>query len=593
MATVQQRVEHYIGLSLAAYSDELAQVLDDSVKEVIGLLPLDSLTTLWEELTDSGSGVNTSNKFIVEVRKNLYRAQQISPSQRTTDAASSTQPLYYSWQGSTYVIPSGGTVLVVTPPSIDPSDTTVANVPDSLMQLFVLRTAFNMLAVLAAQDRNDVVTAITATQSIPNAPDAPEITFGSVDAGTASGSAVTAGSAAFSTDATDNWATDFDSLDAEFPAESEYAPVTILNTDGSDYLSTLGDVFKADSVDYTDIRAAAKFLYDTASSEFKLQLDDQTGSSTTDAPVPSISNIAETIPDIPQLFGGEAYDAAEDPQDPDGSLTTSDLAYGFSPQWWATGEMDAYLNAEDPEMVQAFAVKYRSMLEQRAQYVEERAKQFEASMAEWQLRANETLAKAVGRQYESFMAAANQTVQRYSQEVSALVSQSQANTQRMLGILQADNSIRKDKFSAYLDRARILYQSRLEYYQQRLQLNISNASEVTQASAATVQAAVQVSVANANLTTDVNRIKAEGDFQAKVADYQQELSLYNSKVQTYMQEVATLAQEQASENQAIRAKIGMIDNDRERLSRQYEVAVRSYRKQYTHRRPMTAWAHDY
>jgi hypothetical protein len=450
-----------------------------------------------------------------------------------------------------------------------------------------------MLAVLAAQDRNDVVTAITATQAIPSAPAAPDITFGSVSAGTASGTTVTAGSAAFSTDATDNWATDFGSLDNEFPAEADYAPVTILNTDGSDYLSTLGSAFKADSVSYADVRAAAKFLYDTTTSEFKLALDDQTGSATTNAAVPSISDIATTIPDIPQLFGGETYSAAQDPQDPDGSLTASDLAYGFSPQWWATGEIDAYLDAEDPEMVQAFAVKYRSMLEQRAQYVEERAKQFEASMVEWQLRANETLAKAVGRQHESFMAAANQTIQRYSQEVSALVSQSQANTQRMLGILQADNSIRKDKFAAYLDRARVLYQSRLEYYQQRLQLNIANASEVTQASAATVQAALQASVANANLTTDVSRIKAEGDFQAAVADYQQELSLYNSKVQTYMQEVATLAQEQSSENQAIRAKIGMIDNDRERLSRQYEVAVRSYRKQYTHRRPMTAWAHDY
>lgn len=176
MATVQQRVEHYIGLSLAAYSDELAQVLDDSVKEVIGLLPLDSLTTLWEELTDSGSGVDTSNKFIVEVRKNLYRAQQISPSMRTTDAASTTQPLYYSWQGNTYVIPSGGTVLVVTPPSIDPSDTTVANVPDSLMQLFVLRTAFNMLAVLAAKDRDTVVTALSMP-SAPSAPTAPAIAY--------------------------------------------------------------------------------------------------------------------------------------------------------------------------------------------------------------------------------------------------------------------------------------------------------------------------------------------------------------------------------------------------------------------------------
>jgi hypothetical protein len=175
VATVQERVEVFTG-SLTTYSAQLAQVLSDTVSEVIGLLPTDALTTLWDELTDSGSGVDTSNVIVIEARKGLVPAQQINPSLRTTAVATDSRPFYYTWKGNSYVIPNGGTILAITAPAIVPSSTTVTNVPEALMTLIVIRTAVNMLAVIASSSREGVSTTVTIPTA-PTPPSAPAIAY--------------------------------------------------------------------------------------------------------------------------------------------------------------------------------------------------------------------------------------------------------------------------------------------------------------------------------------------------------------------------------------------------------------------------------
>lgn len=170
---------------------ELRQELFDSIAEVLGDLPTDALTTLWEELTDSGSGVDTDDHLVIEARKGLYKASQISPSERSTNRATETAPLYYTWQGNTHVLPSGGTVLTVKTPDIAPESTTVADVPDDLMKLFVLRTAINMLQVMGRANRGAVSTSLTMPTA-PTAPSAPTIAYSSASATSPSATSIDA-----------------------------------------------------------------------------------------------------------------------------------------------------------------------------------------------------------------------------------------------------------------------------------------------------------------------------------------------------------------------------------------------------------------
>lgn len=545
MATVQQRVEHYIGLSLAAYSDELAQVLDDSVKEVIGLLPLDSLTTLWEELTDSGSGVDTSNKFIVEVRKNLYRAQQISPSMRTTDAASTTQPLYYSWQGNTYVIPSGGTVLVVTPPSIDPSDTTVANVPDSLMQLFVLRTAFNMLAVLAAKDRDTVVTALSMP-SAPTAPAAPSFVYADATAATTSATAVAALGTA------PDYAKPVFSGSLSLPS----LPTLDLETelDGS----TLKSIPSAP--------AAPSFTYVNATSA------------------------ATAATTLASLGSAPTYVKSSDPLD----LT----------------EYTSYETNEDPEMMQSIIARLNTELSERQTDIQNETADFQRQLSEYQQDAQHKIEQARITLQEALADARSSTdvdVQNQLRSFEAEVQEYQselARYQTQLSEYTTDTQSQLEEYQAAFQNAFTTWREQQALYLQRYSQDMQNETNEFQKQLAAYQqdaqhkieqarTTLQEALADARASTDVDVQNQLRQFEAQVQEYQSDLGKYQAQIQSYAQQVASVIQEQTGENQAIRAKIGMIDNDRERLSRQYEVAVRSYRKQYTHRRPMTAWAHDY
>jgi len=93
--------------------------------------------------------------------------------------------------------------------------------------------------------------------------------------------------------------------------------------------------------------------------------------------------------------------------------------------------------------------------------------------------------------------------------------------------------------------------------------------------------------------TDVDVANKARDLESQIADYQAELGRYSNQIQAYAQQIAAVIQKQGSDTSATRAKVSLKDDERQRLSRQYEVALRAYRKQFTHRRPMTAWAHDY
>jgi hypothetical protein len=178
--TVQARIEVYTG-SLASYSATLAQVVSDATWETIHSLPADSLTTLWAELTDSGSGVDTTAHKVLEARKDLYPAYEVSPSVRASSRPTAATPVYYTWAGKTWVLPGGGTVLACAVPSVTPSAETVTNVPDPLLRIVVLESAKRMLSVLTSVAQRDITVALTLPTA-PSAPAAPVIAYSDASA---------------------------------------------------------------------------------------------------------------------------------------------------------------------------------------------------------------------------------------------------------------------------------------------------------------------------------------------------------------------------------------------------------------------------
>ena len=190
MATVQQRIEVWTGEIWD--TAPVYQVLQDSVRAVVGDLNPDSLTPLWVELTDSGSGVTTTSYRILEARKGLYKAVQISPSFRTAEGISEEDPVTYTLAGKTYVLPSGGTVLALTYPAVKMSDVSVTSVSEQLMTLFVLRTAEGTLHHLMQQLTLGLVETVTLP-TVPTPPSAPVIAAS--DAAAVAPSAIAVGTA--------------------------------------------------------------------------------------------------------------------------------------------------------------------------------------------------------------------------------------------------------------------------------------------------------------------------------------------------------------------------------------------------------------
>lgn len=544
MATVRERVEYYIGRNLAPFSNELEQVLDDSVREVIGLLPLDSLTTLWEELTDTGSGVDTSNKFIVEVRKNLYRAQQISPSQRTTDAASSTQPLYYTWQGSTHVIPSGGTVLVVTPPHINSSDTVVANVPDSLMQLFFLRTAYNMLQVLASKETEGIEIDVVLPTA-PTAPAVPSFAYSDATAATASATAI-----------------------AALGTAPDYAKPVFSGSLSLPSLPTLDLETEIDGnpKSIPSAPAAPSFTYVNATSA--------TTAATT----------------LASLGSAPTYIKFSDPLD----LT----------------EYTSYETNEDPEMMQSIVARLNTEISERQTDIQNETADFQRQLAEYQQDAQHKIEQARTTLQEALADARSSTdvdVQNQLRSFEAQVQEYQsdlARYQTRLTEYTTDTQAQIEEYQAAFQNAFTTWREQQALYLQRYSQDIQNETNEFQKQLAAYQqdaqhkieqarTTLQEALADARASTDVDVQNQLRQFEAQVQEYQSDLGKYQAQIQSYAQQVAAAIQKQGGDASATRAKVSLKDDERARVSRQYEVAVRAYKKQYTHRRPMTAWAHDY
>jgi len=187
---VVDRIEQYTG-SFSGYLYDLDQLLKDSVVDVVSDVNPDAMTQLWVELTDSGSGVSTVGYHFIEARKGLVKAKAISPSVRSQSGPSTDDPYYYRWQGSTYVLPSGGTVLALSYPTVTLSDTSVTSVADDLLGLFCIKTAQRGLEMQARLHRSAILPTVTLPTA-PTAPSAPTITATDAVIGTFAASATVA-----------------------------------------------------------------------------------------------------------------------------------------------------------------------------------------------------------------------------------------------------------------------------------------------------------------------------------------------------------------------------------------------------------------
>ena len=164
--TVQERIEQWAG---ECWNPKpLYQILQDSAREVINDMDPDTLQPLWSELTDSGSGVNVAAYRVLEARYLLRRANNISPSWRSNTNITLDQPSFYTMGDIAYVLPSGGTLLAVSHPTVLLSSTAVTNVPDALLNLIVLKSSEHMITHKMTRIRDTVNEDIT----LPTAPTA-------------------------------------------------------------------------------------------------------------------------------------------------------------------------------------------------------------------------------------------------------------------------------------------------------------------------------------------------------------------------------------------------------------------------------------
>ncbi len=142
--TFQTRVQSYLGTGYAETAT-LSDNLTAGAKYIADLLPIDKLKKFVTDFADIGSGVSVAGMRLLGAHKSYIDAFEIPKGLKTqaSDSASlyyatSTSPVYYIDGGKAYVLPSGGSVVGYTYPTVAYSDTVVASFPNELDHAVVL-----------------------------------------------------------------------------------------------------------------------------------------------------------------------------------------------------------------------------------------------------------------------------------------------------------------------------------------------------------------------------------------------------------------------------------------------------------------------
>ena len=152
---VESMVEDLIGPLVDVSEDPVAENVtavtewaSDIAREVINVLPTEMLWSVGAEIDEPGSGATVTTAKFLHAHKSGYKAIEIDAADkaRATDSgsilyATSKSPVYYRENGKVHVKPDGGTVVAVNYPTINHDDATVTGVPDDVKHLVIMGTA--------------------------------------------------------------------------------------------------------------------------------------------------------------------------------------------------------------------------------------------------------------------------------------------------------------------------------------------------------------------------------------------------------------------------------------------------------------------
>ena len=177
MATIQARVEDYVGTltDTQAISDHATA----GAKHLIDVLPREKLIRLTTELTDAGSGIAVTGRFIrahksdvgtIEVNPSLKAQVQDSDS---IHYAPTNSPVHLWDDNKVYVYPSGGSVIHVAYPTVTYSDTSISGFPSEMEHVVILYTAIQeassilntTLSSITSADYTSQMTALSFTNA--------------------------------------------------------------------------------------------------------------------------------------------------------------------------------------------------------------------------------------------------------------------------------------------------------------------------------------------------------------------------------------------------------------------------------------------
>lgn len=198
MSSLLYRIEELSGEAVMPHSAD--DWLTDASRDLINLLPPGCLFAVTEEEGDPNGtdGAVISSCRVVAVHKDGRPAREVSPAERAqlTDTgslnrATALRPAFYRSAGHVYVLPGGGTVEVVSYPTVDNSSSaeTIDGLPDDLNHAAVIYAARQALRSRSAAIRSELPTDLTLPTA-PSPPLAPSFSYADATAATVSSTTI-------------------------------------------------------------------------------------------------------------------------------------------------------------------------------------------------------------------------------------------------------------------------------------------------------------------------------------------------------------------------------------------------------------------
>ena len=155
------QIESRVGtVSDTAY---VSEALTAGAAWFVDRLPENKLRDYTTNVSDGGSGVSITDYRFYRAHKSGYKAREVDPGLKAQAAdsdsihkATATDPIFYIENGLIYILPGGGTAIVIAYPTVAYSGTTISGFPTELNEGVVLYTSIQA----AVQKYNATITVL-------------------------------------------------------------------------------------------------------------------------------------------------------------------------------------------------------------------------------------------------------------------------------------------------------------------------------------------------------------------------------------------------------------------------------------------------